>query len=169
MNILMVVASRHGSTREIADAIAEEVRKAGHTADVRDAGEVGSAELYDAAIVGSAIYMGNWLPEARRFVERNRAWLATVPVWLFSSGPIGQDDPQPHGNPANLGEVTNATRAQGHRIFVGKLDKGTLGLGERLAVKLVRAPEGDFRDWDAIRSWARDVASALPTAAASPV
>jgi menaquinone-dependent protoporphyrinogen oxidase len=105
--------------------------------------------------------MGNWLPEARDFVDRNRQRLAAVPVWLLSSGPLGQDDPQPHGDPAHLDELMQATHARGHRIFVGKLDKSELGLRERLAAKMVKPPEGDFRDWEAIRAWTDDIATAL--------
>jgi menaquinone-dependent protoporphyrinogen oxidase len=58
-----------------------------------------------------------------------------------------------------------ATHARGHRVFVGKLNPGDLGFGERLMAKVVKAPEGDFRDWDAIRAWAREIAAALTPAA----
>jgi menaquinone-dependent protoporphyrinogen oxidase len=105
--------------------------------------------------------MGDWLPEARTYVGRSRALLATVPVWLFSSGPLGRDDPQPKGDPRHLAELLGETGARGHWIFVGKLDRSRLGLGERLIAGLVKAPEGDFRDWDAVRAWAREIAAAL--------
>jgi menaquinone-dependent protoporphyrinogen oxidase len=167
MNVLIAVASRHGSTRGIADAIAQELASSGVTATVRDAGEVTDLEPYDAAVVGSAIYLGNWLPEARRFVQRNRERLSVMPVWLFSSGPLGANDPQPKDDPAQLEELIQASGARDHRIFVGKLDKKDLGLGERLTVKMVKAPEGDFRDWETIRGWAHDIASALATVAQS--
>jgi menaquinone-dependent protoporphyrinogen oxidase len=162
MNILIVVASRHSSTRQIAEAIGQELRDSGHSVQVRSAAEADSAEPYDAAILGSAIYMGNWLAEARQFVEQHQATLSAVPVWLFSSGPLGRDDPKPPGDFAHLPELMQATQARGHRTFVGKLDKSALGFGERLTVKLVKAPDGDFRDWEAIRGWAREIALALP-------
>lgn len=162
MNILIAVASRHSSTRQIAEAIGQELGSCGHAVQVRSAAEADSADPYDAAIVGSALYMGNWLDEARQFVEKHRATLSAVPVWLFSSGPLGRDEPTPPGDFAHLPELMRATRARGHRTFVGKLDKGDLGVGERLVAKLVKAPDGDFRDWEAIRGWAREIASALP-------
>lgn len=169
MNFLVAVASRHGSTLEIAEALAGELRIAGHDVDVRDVAEAPAPELYDAVIVGSAIYMGGWLPAARQFVERNRARLSSVPVWLFSSGPLGQDDPQPKGDPEQLAELLQATNAREHRIFVGKLDTRDLGFGERLIVRMVKAPEGDFRDWAAIRAWAGAIAAALPAPALAEV
>jgi menaquinone-dependent protoporphyrinogen oxidase len=158
---LVAFASKHGSTRQIAEVIGQELSDSGHTVLVRSVGEVSTTEPYEAVIVGSAIYMGNWLGEARQFVEKNQARLSAMPVWLFSSGPLGQEDPQPRGDFAHLQELMHTTQARGHRTFVGKLARGELGLGERLVVKMVKAPEGDFRDWEAIRGWTREIASAL--------
>jgi menaquinone-dependent protoporphyrinogen oxidase len=165
MTILIAVASRHGSTREIADAIAQELRGVGHAVEVRTIEAALTIEGYDAVIIGSAVYMGAWLPAARQFVDRNRLRLAGVPVWLFSSGPLGQAHPHPPGDPNHLDELMAATGAQEHRTFVGKLDTSRLGLGERLIVTMVNAPAGDFRDWAAIRGWADEIAAALPVPA----
>lgn len=161
MKILIAVASRHGSTREIADTIAGDLRSAGHVANVVDVGEIGSIEPYDAAVIGSAVYLGNWLSGARDFVARNQTRLATIPVWLFSSGPIGKENPQPASAPAHMDEMLRSIGAREHRIFVGLLDKRKLTLGERLITTVVRAPDGDFRDWDHIHEWAREIAAAL--------
>jgi menaquinone-dependent protoporphyrinogen oxidase len=51
--------------------------------------------------------------------------------------------------------------ARDHRIFVGKLDRDKLNLGERLIVKVVKAPYGDFQDWEDIRVWAGEIGAAL--------
>jgi menaquinone-dependent protoporphyrinogen oxidase len=161
MRVLVTSASRHGSTREIADAVAVELRAAGFDVDVREVGEVGNLERYDAIVLGSAVYAGSWRPEARRFVERHRATLRTVPLWLFSSGPLGSDGPEPEGEPNRVDDLVRATGARGHRVLPGKLDRGALGLVERLVVGLVGAPEGDFRDWSAVRDWAGSIAASL--------
>ena len=165
MNILIAVATRHGSTLEIGERIAQELRSGGYVVDVRDVEEASAIEQYGAAVVGSAIYMGNWLPAARQFVERNREVLTGVPVWLFSRGPLGQADPPPHGDPAHLDELMHATGALAHRIFAGELDTSELGLGERLITRVVKAPAGDFRDWATIRAWAHEIAMTLATPA----
>jgi menaquinone-dependent protoporphyrinogen oxidase len=170
VKVLIAVASRHGSTREIALAIAEELRPAGADPDLRDAGSIESLDGYEAAIIGSAVYAGNWLPEARQFVEQHRARLATIPIWLFSSGPLGAD-PWPPGDPPGADEVIRAIGARGHAVFAGKLDSRALGFIERLVARAVRAPEGDFRDWDAIYAWAHEIGAALvnqPAAAGYP-
>jgi menaquinone-dependent protoporphyrinogen oxidase len=105
--------------------------------------------------------MGSWLPEARSFAERHRAALAPLPVWLFSSGPLGAPDPQPPTDRRLLAAPLGGVTVRDHQIFVGKLDPAGLGLGERLAAKVVHAPAGDFRDWAAIHAWAKTIAQAL--------
>src|SRR5215471_507882 len=131
MKVLVAVASRHGSTREIAQAIAQELQAAQFDVELRDAGEIESVEPYGAVVLDSAVYMSNWLAGARTFVEQHQVQLRAVPVWLFSSGPIGAEDPQPHGDPPKLPELLDATHARGHHIFVGRLDPHLLGFGER--------------------------------------
>jgi len=87
MLTLVTYASRHGSTRGIAERIAERLRAHGLDADVRPAAEVRDASRYEAFVVGAAAYMFHWLKDATTFVKRNRALLAERPTWLFSSGP----------------------------------------------------------------------------------
>lgn len=177
MKILVAVASKHGNTHEIGEAIAGELRAAGHTVDVRDvaSGETtvasaslaggatagGDIEPYDAVVAGSAVYMGKWMGEARDFVAKHTEQLRAVPVWLFSSGPVGEEYPEGMGVPEYLDELLAQTGAREHVVFAGRLDKGRLNLAERMAVRLVKAPEGDFRDWNAIRTWGREIAAAL--------
>ena len=164
MNVVIVVASKHGSTVEIGEAIAEELRAAGHTAEARLVGDVEGLAGYDAVVLGSAVYMGSWLPEARQFAEEYHAQLEKVPVWIFSSGPLGAGDPQPHDDPARFVEPMGDVPVRDHKVFVGKLDSDSLGLAERLATKMVRAPYGDFRDWNDIREWARGIGEQLQAA-----
>jgi menaquinone-dependent protoporphyrinogen oxidase len=161
MNILIAAASKHGSTHEIAAAIGDELRRAGHAVDVYDAKDAPSPDPYDTAIIGSAVYAGSWLAEARGYVAGNQATLAGKAVWLFTSGPLGTENPQPVGDPSQLPELMAQSGARGHQIFVGKLDKASLGLAEKLIVKAVKAPYGDFRDWEDIRTWANRVNEAL--------
>jgi menaquinone-dependent protoporphyrinogen oxidase len=169
MKVLVAVASRHGATREIAAAVAEELRAAGFDADVREAGEVADPGRYVAVVLGSAVYAGGWRPVALRLVERHRVELSRVPLWLFSSGPLGTDGPEPDGDPNRIPELVRSTGARGHRIFAGKLDRRTLGLGERLVAGLVGAPQGDFRDWEEIRAWARQIAASLKADGVVPI
>jgi menaquinone-dependent protoporphyrinogen oxidase len=163
MNVLIAVASKHGSTAGIGEAIADELKSMGIDADPRNLTHETDFGRYGAAVIGSAVYMGRWLTEAFDFVYDHEIALHAVPVWLFSSGPLGTDQSAPSGDPAALDEIMEATGARGHRLFSGRLDKDQLGLGERLIARVVHAPAGDFRDWDAIREWAREIGEELRT------
>jgi menaquinone-dependent protoporphyrinogen oxidase len=166
MSILIAVASKHGSTREIAEAIAGELRAEHLAVELYDVREVSDVSGYDAVILGSAVYAGSWLPEAREFAEHHRATLANLPVWVFSSGPIGPSAEQPREDPKRLAGALGDVAVREHRVFVGKLDKHNLGLLERVIAQVVRAPDGDFREWDGIRAWAREIAHTLQAPAA---
>jgi len=106
------------------------------------------------------VYLGRWLPAARDLVEEHREVLSAMPVWLFSSGPLG-DPSVPVDELAEVTVLGVAVGARGHRLFAGRLDRRELRWVERAAARVVHAPEGDFRDHDGIRRWASDVASAL--------
>jgi menaquinone-dependent protoporphyrinogen oxidase len=161
MRVLIAVASKHGSTRQIGEVIAAELCAADITVDLENAEDVKTVAPYDAVILGSAVYEGQWLPEARRLGERHQDALRRVPVWVFSSGPLGAPDPLFHEDPhllaAPLGEVV----PREHQIFAGKLDPSTLNFMEHMIATMVNAPDGDFRSWETIRAWAREIASAL--------
>jgi menaquinone-dependent protoporphyrinogen oxidase len=160
MKVLVTTASKHGSTQQIAEAIAAELRAAGLEVDIARPQDVTALNGYGAVVLGSAIYMGKWLTEAAEFAGRFAPQLAAVPFWLFSSGPIGAEGPRPETEPV-LPDTLAGAPFRAHRVFLGCLDSATLSFAERLAVKLVKAPQGDFRDWDAIHKWARDIAQSL--------
>jgi menaquinone-dependent protoporphyrinogen oxidase len=161
MKVLVTAASKHGSTMQIAAAIADELRKAHLDVDLREVGKVKGVEGYDAVVFGSAVYAGSWLPEAKRFAQAHRVELARNPLWIFSSGPLGAPEPQPRDDPAKYASPLGDVPIRDHRIFVGKLDSEELGFAERLIVKVVKAPDGDFRDWADIKAWAGEIAHAL--------
>ena len=152
--MLVVAASRHGSTAEIAARIAGVL-----DADLRDADAAPDPSAYDAVIVGSAVYMGRWLEPARRFADANAETLAVRPTWLFSSGPVG-DPPKP-AEAVDVTDLAERVHAVEHRVFAGVLDRTALGRRERLVARAVGAAEGDHRDWADVERWARGIAAAL--------
>ena len=159
-SVRIAVASRHGATAEIAEAIAKELRAHGHTAAVVNAEECDGFADADAVVLGSAVYMGRWMKSARELVDEHAEELSGRPVWLFSSGPIGEP-PKPEEEAENVAEAVAATGAREHMIFNGRLDPGILTRRERLVVRALKVPTGDFRDWESIREWARSIAADL--------
>ena len=63
--------------------------------------------------------------------------------------------------PKELSELRETLEPRDHRLFYGVLTSDALGFGERMVVKAVKAPEGDFRDWEEIQAWAGAIAAEL--------
>jgi menaquinone-dependent protoporphyrinogen oxidase len=153
---------RYGATLEIAQAIAAGLARRGLEAEARPVEELAGLEGYDAFVVGSAVYVGRWLEPARELVEAHGGTLRERPVWLFSSGPLGPPDAlKPEGDPVDAAAMVEASGAIEHRVFAGRLDRSLLSFGEKAVVIAVRAPEGDFRDWDEIDGFAAGIADHL--------
>lgn len=185
--VLVVYGSRHGGTRGIAERIGEVLQTEGLEADVAPADSVGDVHDADAFVVGSGVYMGKWLDETVVFIERNVSTLATRPVWLFSSGPLPgstiskhADDPiedalgpiegPGSGGRKKIAELSAAIHPRDHRVFFGVYDPNDppKTLSERLVRMMPMSrgvlPAGDFRDWESIEAWAREVAASLKEA-----
>jgi menaquinone-dependent protoporphyrinogen oxidase len=162
MRVLITAATRHDATREIGEAIGAGLAERGIDAETRPIDEVTDLAGYDAVVLGSAVYMGRWLKPARQFAEHNGAALAAIPVWLFSSGPLGPPAHRvPAGEPADITDLVKLTGALEHRVFAGRLERERLGFAERAAAKVVHAPEGDCRDWSTVDGFAGEIAAQL--------
>jgi menaquinone-dependent protoporphyrinogen oxidase len=160
MKVLVTAASKHGATTGIAEAITETLNQQGLDATLTPIGDVRSIAEYPAVVIGSGVYAGRWLKPAREFLQHHERELKERKVWLFSSGPVG-DPPKPAEESPEFAQMKETAGAIEHKIFSGKVDPATLSLPERAIVAALHAPTGDFRDFDAIRSWAAGVAGAL--------
>jgi len=164
--ILITYGSRCGSTGGVAEAIGQVLSKAGNGVDVCPVKEVNDLTPYQAVIAGSAIRMGKWLPEAVAFVKTHQNTLSRVPVAYFAVCLTMRDDTVenrrkslgfldpvckqfPQVKPVDIG------------LFAGAVDYKKLSFAYSLILKVKGAPEGDFRNWDAIRTWAAGVSPML--------
>lgn len=166
--VLVTYATKYGATAEIAEKIGQTLRQAGFHTDVLPADQVNDLSSYQAVVVGSAVYVGKWRKEAVAFLEDNEQALAERPVWLFSSGPTGEGDAEELLKGWRLPEAQQALVERIHprniAVFHGELNGQKLNLLEKWVIKNVKAPLGDFRDWDSITSWATEIAAALQEA-----
>lgn len=160
MKVLVSAGSKHGATAEIARAIGEVLTDRGLDVTVTPPEEVGSIDDFDALVLGSAVYAGHWLKPAKELIDRSRESLASRPVWLFSSGPVG-DPPKPEEDPVDVAEILDVTHAREHRVLAGRIVKKGLSFPERAIVAALRVAEGDFRDWGEIEHWAGEIADTL--------
>ncbi len=157
--VLVAYGTEHGSTAEIAEWIAHDLRSRGLVAEVASAGAVRDVDGFDAVILGGALSGGRWHRDARRFARRYATALRGRPVWLFSSGPLDHSAEE-----RDIPPVRSAARAarwldaRGHTTFGGRLRASARGFP---ASAMARTRAGDFRDRDQVRAWADTIAADL--------
>jgi menaquinone-dependent protoporphyrinogen oxidase len=174
MKVLVVYASRYGATQGIAETVGAVLRQQGLETDILPVSGAPQPAGYDAVVIGSASYFFQWMKPAVQYVRGNQAVLARIPVWLFSSGPLGTNRLDGQGRdllqvtePKQIAEFRGSIHPRTHQGFFGAMDHSKLGCLHRLMRKLpvnrddALFPEGDFRDWDQIKGWASGIAAAL--------
>ena len=168
MRVLVPYATKKGSTAGIAEAIGEELRGMGLEADVRPVNEVRDVGPYGAVVLGSAIYLGKWRKEALRFGERHAGELRGRPVWLFDSGPLNASPDEGKNEPVEAAaELARAIGARERVTFGGRLMPEDAGMFMRRLMDSGKAGSyGDFRNFDRIRGWAREIGAELQGAKA---
>lgn len=140
MDIALVYASRRGSTAEIAEDIAATLERGGHTVfleNVTSPAAVDQCRRAAGVVLGSAVYLEEWMPDMQHFVRDNPEVLVDKKLAIFSVGITG-DEPE---LPADFDAEVVA-------LFKGKLEDN----GE-----WEPAMAGDHRDWSAIKDFAREV------------
>jgi menaquinone-dependent protoporphyrinogen oxidase len=157
--VVVTYASKHGSTAEIAEAIAERIRAAGQEVDCVSAELVGDLSAYDAVVLGSAVYMKRWLRPARRLLNSRR--LHGRALWLFSSGPCGKDPDPSWSEPGSVKAAADRLDACDHVIFGGRLPVEPGNFMERAMVRDTPPEYRDLRDWEEIRAWGDAIGAQL--------
>jgi menaquinone-dependent protoporphyrinogen oxidase len=172
MTVLVTYASKYGGTRGIAERIAEVLSASGVHAVAQPVTSPADLKAYDAFVLGSAAYMGSWMKEAVAFAREHRDVLASRPIWLFSSGPLGTATTDAHGHdvregavPKQLHDLEEMLNARDHRVFFGISDHTHIDLRDRLIYAVPGGKklivDGDFRDWPEVDAWAKEIALAL--------
>ena len=167
--VLVAFGTRHESTRGIAAAVADILRAADIAVELVPVSSVGSLSHVRAAILGSAVYDDGWLPGAYEFLLEHERDLASIPTWLFASGPLEHVPPGAKADvPDDLVEVIGRIGPRDVALFAGSLQPHHLASGLRLLSKLARSNVGDHRDWEAIERWANGIRDALLAEAPTP-
>jgi len=157
--ILVTCASRYGSTEEIAERIAATFAAEGTETDVRAAYEVERLEGYRAVVLGSPIYHGKLLGGAIGFARRLKDELAGMPTALFVVC-LTMSMPSREGVRkliTRIQPMLELIHPKDLGLFAGKVDYANAGWFMRMVLKLTKIPEGDFRKWDVIERWSKEV------------
>lgn len=166
MTVLVCHASEHGATREIAERVAERLRRNGAKVELTGIDAATSTAGYDTVVVGSAIHNGQWLPAAAELARRDAAGLAARPVWLFSVGMVGDRGSafgprltpflrrrQPMPEAVATLTAAGGTQVRHHRFSGVFRPEHTSRLG-RAVFRAMGGRYGDRRDWADVDGWA---------------
>jgi len=163
--VLVAFSSKHGATAEIAERVGQTLRGSGLKVDVLPVDMVRDLTPYRAFVVGTAAYMFRWRSDAVLFLKKRQNLLAQRPTWLFSSGPLGKGDPvellKGQRFPKSLQPIIDRIKPRDVAVFHGFVNMQKLNLFEKFVFNRQPAMQGDFRDWDAIISWANTIAADL--------
>lgn len=166
--ILVAYASQGGSTAGIAEAIGQTLASTGVVVDVKPIQEVSDLNPYQAAVIGSAVHSGKWMPEAMMFVERHQNTLQRLPTAVFQVCMMlaTSNDQYKKMVPDWFAPLRTQIRPVAEGSFAGalwpdKYAKLSEKLGLRIFLAAIKLKAGDYRDWDAIRAWAEHVSPLL--------
>ena len=163
-HILVTYASQGGSTAGIALSIGQSLAAAGALVDVRPAAEVDGLGRYQAAVIGSAVHSGKWMPAAVALIERNRDELRRIPTAIFQVCLMqAVENAQYRAMITDwLASYRAMLRPAAEASFAGALlpaqyPKLTDRLGLRIFLAAIHLKAGDYRDWDAVHAWAESL------------
>ena len=158
LSLLVAYASKHGSTQEVAEAIARRLGESGLEVELRCAVDVADLTPYGGVVLGGALYFGRWHQDAARFLAKHRLELAERPPRVFTLGAKTADAQGLAESRAQLDKAlakVPEVEPRSVAVFGGVVDPA------KLRFPLSRLPASDARDWDAIDERADQVPAAL--------
>jgi menaquinone-dependent protoporphyrinogen oxidase len=159
--VLICYATRYGSTGEIASIISEELGEAHLEVTLSPVSLVKDPGTSDAVVIGSPLYMGKWLAEARDFVSRFRTQLQARPVAVFTVGYSFRDRlKEDIGTGVDvLAPIKLFISPVSEGYFAGRVDPDSMTSTDLEVTRLVGVSPGDFINHEAVRMWARSIPS----------
>jgi menaquinone-dependent protoporphyrinogen oxidase len=101
-SVLVAYATRYGSTKEVAEVVAETLRDHGLEVDVQSMQAVSNLSGCRAVVLGAPLQMFRWHKDARHFLSRHREALVDRPSAVFALGPLHDVEEEWQGVRAQL-------------------------------------------------------------------
>jgi menaquinone-dependent protoporphyrinogen oxidase len=157
-SILLAYATRFGSTQEVAETVASVLREAGIKVELQPMQEVRSLFGYDAVVMGAALYNTRWHQDAHQFLEKHQDALQQRLLAIFALGPVNSGEAAMRNSRRQLDKDLEKypwLKPVALEMFAGKYDPAKLSFFYKFM------PARDLRDWEAIRTWASELAVQL--------
>lgn len=121
----------------------------------------------DAVIFGSGMRMGKFHKDAREWLMANVDTFSQLPTAFFSVG-LRPASPQANGMVQAERDLDAAVTSLGGTlhpvssvVLPGWKRSEGFNTMEKLALRVYPLEDGDYRDWDKVDAWAREVAPVL--------
>jgi menaquinone-dependent protoporphyrinogen oxidase len=163
-SVLVTFATRYGSTREVAQSIADTLKESGIEVDFQLIREVRSVEKYQAVVLGAPLYMFRWHKDARRFLSKHRKEIVQRPITIFALGPIHDEEKEWQDVQKQLDKALAKypwLNPAAVEIFGGRFDPARLRFPYSFLPAMRKIPASDIRDWAKIKSWAENLRDLL--------
>ena len=162
MSVLVAYATHSGATRTLAETLAATLEERGVAVELADLQEGPDPAGHDAVVLGSAVRAESFEKTAVNWAKTHLDVLVSRPLAVFScSG--SASDPAKGGKQkapdAFRGSLPLRPVAGTH--FPGWVLMERIPVHERMLLKSLRTPTGDFRDLSAVAAWAREIAPQL--------
>ena len=156
--VLIAYASEAGSTAEVASFINDIITEAEIKSECINVKNINSVEDYDIIFIGSPIYMGKWKKEATKFIEINQEQFKDKKIFYFLTcmSLSSNEEDKLAQVPKFLEYERSLITPLSEGRFAGVINPKKLSFMQRMMIKMVRAPEGDFRDWEKIANWTKE-------------
>lgn len=160
--VLVAYATRAGSTIGVTQAIAQAFIDSGMAAEVVAVKDAKNVSQYQGVVLGSATRMSKVLPEAVTFLRKYRTALAESPLAYFTVCLTLKDDTPENRKIVDgyLEPFRQVLPAVSTALFAGVLDFNKVSPVWRVMARLDKEQswiQGDYRDWESIRAWAREL------------
>lgn len=162
--ILVAYATRYGSTKEVAESVANTLQQAGFPVSMTPLREVRSLDGVDAVIMGAPLQMFHWHPDALNFLNRFKTQVSNLPVAVFALGPFHVEESEFAQARTQLGDELAKYpwfSPLDVIIFGGKYDPARLAFPMNMFPALKQMPAVNIRDWEVIRGWAQRMGEKL--------
>lgn len=159
--VLIAYATRTGSTVGVAEAIGQTLNDRGYAVDVKPIQDNPDLSAYQKVILGSAVNGAKWLPEAVEYVKNHQEALkkATVALFCVHIMNTGDSESSKKNRQAYLNNVRPLVNPVAEAYFTGMgMDPADTSAFVRWIYRAFKiGGEGDCRDWNVIRGWAKTV------------